>query len=128
VDRDSQRRRQQNKQTDRESSRHQRARVRHEAEGQEVKGDDDGDGVEDPEISGLFVVLDGGGRNFTEEKDSGETNNEWDESEHEDKQSRVVGEESRTEVGEYGSTESDIAFENAGNRASVAAEVAEAGD
>lgn len=63
---------------------------------------------------------------FTEEKHGEETDGERDQGEHEEERRWVGGKQSKTEIGENGSAETDVAFENAGNWAAILPEVSDA--
>ncbi|KAJ1402620.1 NAC domain-containing protein 8 [Sesbania bispinosa] len=67
-----------------EHLRHQAISVWHETISQEIKHDDDGDGVAYAKVLCLFTVFCGGSRfsrrNLTVEKHTGETNDEGDDS------------------------------------------------
>ncbi|WRX13719.1 hypothetical protein QQP08_006206 [Theobroma cacao] len=80
------------------------------------------------EIAGFFLLCRNGGGlgGFTEEEDGREANGEGDDREHDEEFGGVVGEECGAEVGEDGGAETDIAFQDAGYWATVAAEVVDA--
>lgn len=101
----------------------------YEVVGQEIEGDDDGDGVEDPEEAGLLLLLrvGGGGRGLAEEKGGDDADAEGDDGEHDEEGGSVVGEERDAEVGEDGSAETHVALEDACDWASIPPEVAYAG-
>lgn len=95
---------------------------------EEIEGDDDGDGVDGGEVPGLALVFGDGGVDLTEEEDGEDTDGGGDDGEHEEEGGGAIGEEGGAEVGEDGGGEADIALEDAGDGASVLAEVSDAGD
>lgn len=96
--------------------------------GEEIEGDDDGDGVDGGEVPWLALVLCDGGIDFAEEEDGGEADGAGDDGEHEEEGGGAVGEEGGADVGEDGGGEANVALEDAGDRASVLPEVSDAGD
>lgn len=95
---------------------------------EEIEGDDDGDGVDGGEVPGLALVFGDGGVDLTEEEDGEDADGGGDDGEHEEEVGGAVGEEGGAEVGEDSCGEADIALEDAGDGASVLAEVSDAGD
>jgi len=126
VHRNPHRRSQYNEQNGDEHPRHQDPRAGDEAIHQKEESDDDGNDVEDAEIPDLLGASGGGdgGRKLSEEKDTGETNDEGNEREHDEEGGRVVGEKRRTERSEYRSAQPYKAFQNPRNGSSVCPEVA----
>lgn len=126
VHRNPQRRSQHNEQNGDEHTRHQDARAGDEAIHQEENREQDGNDVEDAEILHLLGVSGGGdgGRKLAEEKDTGETNGEGNDGEHDEEGARVVGEKRGTERSEYRGAQPYKTFQNPRNGSSVGPKVA----